>query len=85
MKGKSRWISEAIERLLTTESFPDLVKINDVMRGFEKLESIVIDRELKSKLEGAVIETRMKYPGIEGVQSRIVRTAIVQRLLRLNC
>lgn len=82
MKGKSRWVSEAIESLLITQSFPDLVKINDAMKGFEKLESIVISRELKKQLDAAIINVRKVYPEIDGVQSRIVRTAIVQRLLR---
>jgi hypothetical protein len=83
MKGKSRWVSEAIEKLLITHRFPDLVKINDEMKGFEKLESVVISRELKKKLDEAIINVRKIYLSIEGVQSRIVRTAIVQRLLRL--
>lgn len=81
MKGKSRWVSEAIERLFMFYSFPDLVKINDDMKGFEKLESVVISQELKRQLDKAIMDVRMKYPTIEGVQSRIVRTAIVQRLL----
>lgn len=81
-KGKSRWVSEAIEELLITQSFPELVKINDAMKGFEKLESVVVTRQLKSQLDAAIINIRKVYPDIEGVQSRILRTAIVQRLLR---
>ncbi len=52
------------------------------MKGFEKLESIVLGSTIKPKLDEAIINVRRKYPSIEGVQSRIVRTAIVQRLLR---
>lgn len=81
LKGKSRWISEAIGNLLTLETYADLVKINDEMSGFEKLESVVIARDLKKQLDDAVIEVRKKYPAIEGVQSRILRAAIMQRLL----
>ena len=80
-KGKSRWVSESIETLLTMSNFPDLVKINDEMKGFEKLESVVIVKELKMKLDLAIINVRKQYPAIEGVQSRILRTAIMQRLL----
>lgn len=83
LKGKSRWVSEAITELLTTKSFPELVKINDIMKGFEKLESVVISRELKKQMDDAVVDIRKVYPSIEGVQSRILRTAIVQRLLRM--
>ncbi len=81
LKGKSQWVSEAIERLLNKESYIDLVKVNDVMQGFEKLESILVEKNLKSKLEASVINIRRKYPEIDGVQSRIMRTAILQRLL----
>lgn len=81
LKGKSKWVSEAISELLKLKGFPDLVKINDEMIGFEKLESIVIEKELKNKLDFAIIEVRKRYPVLEGVQSRIVRTAILQRLL----
>jgi hypothetical protein len=81
LKGKSQWVSEAIERLLNKESYIDLVKVNDVMQGFEKLESVLVEKSLKSKLEASVINIRRKYPEIDGVQSRIMRTAILQRLL----
>lgn len=83
MKGKSRWVTEAIETLLVTETFPDLVKINDQMKGFEKQESVVIPRDMKKQLEDAIVNVRKIYPEIDGVQSRIVRTAIMQRLLRV--
>jgi len=81
MKGKSQWIAEAIKKLLASENFPEFVMINDEMKGFEKFESVVIPRELKKQLDEAVINVRKVYPAIEGVQSRILRTAIVQRLL----
>jgi hypothetical protein len=81
LKGKSRWVSEAVGELLTLETYADLVKINDEMSGFEKLESVVIGRDLKKQLDDAVVEVRKKYPAIEGVQSRILRAAIMQRLL----
>lgn len=83
LKGKSRWVQEAVEKLLAVANFPDLVKINDEMKGFEKLESVVISRDLKKQLMEAVIAVRKKYPELDGVQSRIVRSAIVQRLLRV--
>ena len=81
LKGKSQWVSEAIEHLLNKESYIDLVKVNDVMQGFEKLESVLVEKNLKSKLEASVINIRRKYPEIDGVQSRIMRTVILQRLL----
>ena len=82
LKGKSKWVSEAICDLLALQNFRDLVAINDQMQGLEKLDSLLIDKELKGKLAEAVINVRKFYPGLDGVQSKIVRTAIVQRLLR---
>jgi hypothetical protein len=81
LKGKSRWISEAIQRLFGLSNFADLVKLNDEMKGFEKAESVLVERTLKNQMNDAVVDIRQKYPTIEGVQSRILRTAIVQRLL----
>ncbi|MBV9576841.1 MAG: hypothetical protein JO149_09480 [Gammaproteobacteria bacterium] len=81
LKEKSQWVAEAIEQLFQLKAFMDLVKVNDVMQGFEKLESVLIHRQLKMKLDESVIQIRRKYPEIEGVQSRILRTAILQRLL----
>lgn len=81
LKSKSKWIAEAIEAFFTLKNFVELVMINDQMHGFEKLDAISIDRELKSRLDLAVIEVRQQYPALEGVQSKIVRAAIIQRLL----
>lgn len=81
LKGKSRWIAEAVNHLFSMQEYIDLVKINDEMKGFEKLESVTIERALKQQLDEAVVSVRMKYPTIEGVQSRILRTAIMQRLI----
>lgn len=82
LKGKSKWISEAINDLLATENFSELVNINDQMQNFQKLDSISVDHELKAKVDNAIVEIRRHFPSMEGVQSKILRTAIVQRLLR---
>lgn len=81
LRGKSRWVSEAISRLLEVAIFPEFVKMNEEMHGFSKFESVVVGRDLKKQLDDAVIQVRKQYPAMEGVQSRILRTAIVQRLL----
>lgn len=81
LKGKSLWVSESVERLFNFENYIDLVKVNDEMTGFEKTESILIDKGLKAKIDESIINVRRKYPELDGVQSRIMRTAILQRLL----
>ncbi|MDR3477315.1 MAG: hypothetical protein P4M14_04720 [Gammaproteobacteria bacterium] len=82
MRGKSRWISEGIVTFLEMRNYPELVHLSNQMKGFGKMESVVITRDLKKFMDNAVIEIRKHYPALEGVQSGIVRTAIVQRLLR---
>lgn len=82
LRGKSLWASEAIEGLLKLENFPMLVQYSDEMHGFEKVETIVVTLDLKRQLDQAILEVRRQYPTAEGVQSAIVRTAIIQRLLR---
>ncbi len=82
MRGKSRWVSEGIEFLLEMSNYPELVYISGEMKGFEKVESVVVSKSLKKYLDNAIIHIRKSYPAMEGVQSRILRTAIVQRLIR---
>jgi len=82
LRGKSRWVVEGIETLLGMRNYPELVQLSNEMKGFEKMESVVITKELKKLLDEAIIQIRMQYPSSEGVQSGIVRTAIIQRLLR---
>lgn len=82
LRGKSKWVSEAIESLLVLEHFARLVQYSEEMHGFEKVETVVVSAELKKQIDQAILEVRKYYPGSEGVQSSIVRTAIMQRLLR---
>jgi hypothetical protein len=81
LRGKSLWVEEAIEQLLKAHNYIELVDINDEMRGFSKAETIIVPVDMKFKLENALIKVRQAYPAMNGVQSRIVRTAIIQRLL----
>tara|TARA_R110000868_G_scaffold266583_1_gene525864 strand:- start:73393 stop:73731 length:339 start_codon:yes stop_codon:yes gene_type:complete len=82
LREKSKWIAEAIEGLLQISHYPELVSYNDVMRGFDANETIVIDYALKLKLEKAILTIRKEFPTLDGVKSGIVRTAIMQRILR---
>ncbi len=82
MRGKSKWVSEAIMQLLEMDSFPELVNYGDEMHGFDKVETVVLEYPVKLALDEAIVAVRRKFPILEGVKSRIVRTAILQRLLR---
>lgn len=82
LRGKSRWIAESIVNFLQMRNYPELVHLSHQMKGFGKMESVVISKDLKKEMDHAVIEIRKHYPVLEGVQSSMVRTAILQRLLQ---
>lgn len=84
MRGKSIWITEAILSLLKMNNYPELVNLSDEMNNFDKTETIVIDHKLKVALDDSILNIRRLYPTLEGVKSRIVRTAILQRLLHIS-
>jgi hypothetical protein len=52
------------------------------MKGFQKLETLLVHRDIKLALDKAVILIKEKHHMLEGLQSRIIRTSILQRLLR---
>ena len=82
LRGKSKWISEAIEQLLEFRDFLELIGYSDEMHGFDEMETAVIEYPLKLKLDKAIIQIRTEFPTLEGVKSRIMRTAVLQRILR---
>lgn len=82
LRGKSKWISEAIQNFLKIDHYYDMVNLGNELHGFEKTESIMLDHDTKMLLNEAILVVRTKYPLLEGVQSRIIRTSVLQRLLR---
>lgn len=78
----SLWVSEALELLLENPRYPDLVKIGDSMSHFKKTLFIALEPDLYEQLNKAVIHVRTEFPVMDGVKSRLLRTAIIQRLLR---
>ena len=81
MRGKSLWIQEAVESLLNMSGFEDYVSYSNEMERFDVVDSVVFPRSVKLSIEKAVVAVRIKYPALEGVQSHILRAAILQRLL----
>ncbi|MGE3920539.1 MAG: hypothetical protein AB7F64_06310 [Gammaproteobacteria bacterium] len=81
-RGKSKWISEAVENLLKYKDFTELISYSDEMYGFDKIETAVLDYPLKLKIDKAAILIRKEFPMLEGIKSRILRTAVLQRILR---
>ena len=82
LREKSKWISEAVEKLLSLKDYPELISYNDEMHGFDEIETVVLEYKQKLELDKAILQVRKEYPTLEGVKSRIMRTAIMQRILR---
>jgi metal-responsive CopG/Arc/MetJ family transcriptional regulator len=82
MRGKSKWIIEAINALLLLDDYPTLVDIAEDMDQLSDMVSIRLPEELMRRIEQAIIRVRKQYPMSEGVKSNLIRASIIQRLLR---
>jgi hypothetical protein len=82
MKGKSKWIVEAIADFIKLKDFIELTNIADDTPGEFVSTSIRIPFDLIKKIDEAVISIREKHPAMEGVRSNIIRASIIQRLIR---
>lgn len=58
LRGKSKWISEAVESLLEYKDFLELISYSDEMHGFDQIETAVVEYSLKIKLDKAIIQIR---------------------------
>lgn len=84
LRGKSKWICDSICKFLT---FPDKEFILDCIELSEELENL--DKSISFRptsvvdhlLDEWVVNVRMKMPTIEGLKSKIIRTAIIHNLL----
>jgi metal-responsive CopG/Arc/MetJ family transcriptional regulator len=82
MRGKSKWIVEAIESFLKLDDYPALADIACDMDQLTEVISIRLPDVLTSKMDKAIIEVRRHYPAMEGVKSNLIRASIMQRLIR---
>ena len=82
LRGKSKWIQEAIQDFLKLPNFPEFVEIAGDMDNLDKVISIRLSDEMVSQIDIAILEVRKLYLGLEGVKSKIIRASIIQRILR---
>jgi metal-responsive CopG/Arc/MetJ family transcriptional regulator len=84
MRGKNKWILEAIESFLALPDYPHLVDLADQSDQLTDIISLRFSDTLMRKLDEAVIHVRRQYPAMEGVKSNLIRASIIQRLIRCS-
>ena len=82
MRGKSKWVTEAVEKFLQIENFQDFVCLAEEQENLNDKEMIFAEEALEEQINQGVIAVRKIYPLMEGVKSKILRAAIMQRLFR---
>lgn len=84
MRGKSKWVSEAVLAFLSRQSFVDMVDIGSEMSeaDLSAVESFYFDQDITDKIEAAIIIVRKVNPTCEGIKSIIIRSSVLQKLFR---
>lgn len=80
IRNKSFWISKAIEDLIFCKSFLSIIENSNRTENLNQRETIMIDHDLKLKLDKANFKLRTELPMVEGGKSMIIRTAILFRI-----
>jgi hypothetical protein len=80
LKGKSRWVREAVVELLDSEPVLESVGAGEDLMQHNVLDVVDLGDELPRRIERAMVLLRRQDPLMEGVQSAIIRAAIRRRL-----
>lgn len=81
--SKSRWLKNVITAFLLQPDFIDYVEngIDINQAKLSEVEAFYLDMETVQMLKSVFIKVREKYPLFEGVQSALIRAAIVYNLM----
>ena len=82
LRGKSRWLCEAIEKFIELKDFVELIEVASESLENTKSISFRISEELLNKMQNSIITARKQNPLLDAVQSNLVRAGIYQRLIR---
>jgi len=83
LNGKSRWLKESISTFLKLKDFIDYVDqgININQAELSEVEAFYLDIETIQMLKDAYLQVRVNNPLFEGIQSALIRTAVVYQLM----
>lgn len=82
LRGKSKWICEAVDNLIAMPNFLDYVSLSDDIDNLTEAEVFQIPIDIRGRLDTAVLDVRQNLPKVNAVQSCIIRAGIIQRILR---
>lgn len=83
LHGKSRWLKEAIATFLLQPNFIEYVEhgIGINQAELSDVEAFYLDFDTIQKVRDAFVKVRVKYPLFEGVQSALIRAAVIYSLM----
>jgi hypothetical protein len=83
LRGKSKWLGEAIQLFLKQPNFVEFAEqgIDINQAELTEVEAFYLDTETIQHVKNASIDIRVKYPLFEGVQSALIRAAVIYRLM----
>ena len=84
LRGKSKWISDVLCKFLMCgdDAFVlDCIGYSEELERLDKTVSVRLSPMAESSLNEWVVKSRMQMPTLEGVKSKIIRTAIIHGLL----
>jgi hypothetical protein len=84
LRGKSKWICDALTKFLSFSDKDFIVECIEFSEELEKLDKSISFRPtpiVESLLDDWVVQVRLQIPAIEGLKSKIIRTAIIHSLL----
>lgn len=83
LRGKSKWLKESIVIFVSQPNFVDYVEhgIDINQAELSEVEAFYLDYKTIQILKDAFTEVRVKFPLFEGVQSALIRAAIIYSLM----
>ena len=83
LHGKSKWLKTVIALFLTNPNFMDYVEngVHINQADLTEVEAFYLDAEAIELLKDAYITVRKSYPLFEGIQSALIRAAVVYHLM----
>ena len=83
LHGKSRWLKETLHVFLQQPNYIDYVEhgTNLNQADLTVVEAFSLDALTHQLIKDSLVKIRIKYPLFEGVQSALVRSAIIYRLM----